>query len=381
MRPQQMSESFTNNRATLLLNNSLVEYVTVELATHVCVYIHIDIHTFVHVVNVKMAAKCRDTQLTSSNFYENNHVSLSSECQCCSSLRSEMCYLINELKSMTEIINILKEEVKYDCAVNQDQRTYSACVKKTLIRSQCDNYPKFENQLKLKRNLNVVKQTTPEDATEEAKLVKQTSHNLNAVKQTSPEDSTEETKLVKQTSYNLNAVKQTTPENPLKETKLVKQTSHNLNAVKQTTLEDLMEKTKLVKQTSHNLNAVKQTMFENPIEETKPMKLKLKLKHNINNTNNPWLTTRLNASYGHHSAHSAGETHEAPITYQYSVPTANQYTTLARYQELQHDRHPSRSTVDKNRKYATRSPHGKKLTTYLHRPTRIFPVNKPNLQE
>jgi hypothetical protein len=32
---------------------------------------------------------------------------------------------------MTEIINVLKEEVKYDRAVKHDQKTYSDCVKKT----------------------------------------------------------------------------------------------------------------------------------------------------------------------------------------------------------------------------------------------------------
>jgi hypothetical protein len=43
-----------------------------------------------------------------------------------------MCYLINQLKSMTEIINIIKEETSYDRIVNGDQKTYSECVKKTL---------------------------------------------------------------------------------------------------------------------------------------------------------------------------------------------------------------------------------------------------------
>ena len=47
-----------------------------------------------------------------------------SECQCCAFLRSEVCYLINELKSMAEIINILKEEATYDRTRNYDQRTY-----------------------------------------------------------------------------------------------------------------------------------------------------------------------------------------------------------------------------------------------------------------
>jgi hypothetical protein len=37
---------------------------------------------------------------------------------------------MNEQKSMTEIINILKEEATYDQTRNCDQRTYSACIKK-----------------------------------------------------------------------------------------------------------------------------------------------------------------------------------------------------------------------------------------------------------
>ena len=78
-----------------------------------------------------MAAKHIATKEASSDFYERDYVSVCSECQCCSFIRSEVCYLINELKSMTEIINILKEEAKYDRTVNHDQRTYSECVKKT----------------------------------------------------------------------------------------------------------------------------------------------------------------------------------------------------------------------------------------------------------
>ena len=118
--------------------------------------------------------------------------------------------------------------------------------------------------------------------------------------------------------------------------------------------------------------------------------------HNASNTNNPRLTTSSNTSYGHHSARpparepSACGTDEAPITYQYSVPIANRYTTLLSFQELQstfemisspNDKHPPRSMAIKNRKYVTRFTKGKKLTTYHHRPTRIYPSNKHNLQE
>jgi hypothetical protein len=88
-----------------------------------------------------------------------------------------VCYLINELKSVKEIINILKEEVEYDHTVNHDQRTYSDCVKKpTVIHSQSYNYSKLGSQLKLVNNANSMKQTTYENLTEETKLVKQASH-------------------------------------------------------------------------------------------------------------------------------------------------------------------------------------------------------------
>ena len=69
-----------------------------------------------------MVAKRTAGEQASLNFNEN---------ECCSFLRSEMCYLIYELKSMMEIINILKEETRYDRTVNRDQRTYSECEKKT----------------------------------------------------------------------------------------------------------------------------------------------------------------------------------------------------------------------------------------------------------
>ena len=70
-----------------------------------------------------MAAKPTAWEQASLNFNENECVSWNSECQCCSFLRSEMCYLINELKSMKEIINIPKEETRYDRTVSHDQRT------------------------------------------------------------------------------------------------------------------------------------------------------------------------------------------------------------------------------------------------------------------
>ena len=76
---------------------------------------------------------------------------------------------------MTEIINILQEEAKYDCTVKHDQRTYSDCIKKpTAIYSQRNNCSNCGNQLKLADSLKLVKQATVENLTEETKLVKQT---------------------------------------------------------------------------------------------------------------------------------------------------------------------------------------------------------------
>ena len=111
-----------------------------------------------------------------SNFNVNSYVSTNSECQCCSYLRSEVCYLVNELKSMTEIISILQEEAKYDRTVKHDQRTYSDCIKKpTTIYSQRNNCSNRGNQLKLADSLRLVKQARVENLTEETILVKQTS--------------------------------------------------------------------------------------------------------------------------------------------------------------------------------------------------------------
>jgi len=73
------------------------------------------------------------TKSTSSKFNRNNYVSVNSECQCCSYLRSEVCYLVDELNSMTEIINILREEVKYDRTVSHDLRTYGEREKKPMV--------------------------------------------------------------------------------------------------------------------------------------------------------------------------------------------------------------------------------------------------------
>ena len=56
------------------------------------------------------------------------------------SSKIEVQYLINEVKSMTEIICILKEELNYHCTVKHGQNTNSECLRNpTVNSSQCGN--------------------------------------------------------------------------------------------------------------------------------------------------------------------------------------------------------------------------------------------------
>jgi len=55
---------------------------------------------------------------------------------------------VNEIKSIVEIIKILKEELKYDCAMKCEWRSDSACAGKPKINlHQCSNCSQLENQL------------------------------------------------------------------------------------------------------------------------------------------------------------------------------------------------------------------------------------------
>jgi len=58
---------------------------------------------------------------SSPSFVTRDGVFHVSERQICSLLKKDLQVLVNELKSMTEIINVLKDELKYDGAMKQDQ--------------------------------------------------------------------------------------------------------------------------------------------------------------------------------------------------------------------------------------------------------------------
>ena len=61
-----------------------------------------------------MAAESALDTEASPGFIRNNAVFCNSECQSCSLLKSDFKVLVNEIKLMTETINILKEELIYD---------------------------------------------------------------------------------------------------------------------------------------------------------------------------------------------------------------------------------------------------------------------------
>ena len=78
---------------------------------------------------------------------------------------------------MTEIIDVLKDELKYDGAMTQDRLPNNVCEAKPKISAlQCDSCSHLDNQLKLSLNeLSSVKLIT-EILNEEIKILKQTSH-------------------------------------------------------------------------------------------------------------------------------------------------------------------------------------------------------------
>jgi hypothetical protein len=99
------------------------------------------------------------------------------EWQCCSLLKNELQVFVNELKSMVEITNILKEELKYDNATRQDRLPIGACEGKPKISAlRCDNCSQLDNQLKVTLNELSSAKLIIEILNEEIRILKQTSH-------------------------------------------------------------------------------------------------------------------------------------------------------------------------------------------------------------
>ena len=84
----------------------------------------------------------------SPSFIRNNEVFCNSECQSCSLLKSDFKVLVNEIKSMTETINILKEELIYNNTKLEGVNNHVCDGKLKASSVQCRNRSQLENQLK-----------------------------------------------------------------------------------------------------------------------------------------------------------------------------------------------------------------------------------------
>jgi hypothetical protein len=70
-------------------------------------------------------------------------------CQCCSLMKAELETILTEIKSASEIFNILKEEHKHDSVTKQERVLDNACDDKSEVRtSECGKRLQLENQLK-----------------------------------------------------------------------------------------------------------------------------------------------------------------------------------------------------------------------------------------
>jgi len=80
-----------------------------------------------------MATGSAHVREASPIFVTSDEVLCSSVCQCCSFLEKELQLYVNEIKSMSEIIKILKEELKYDSVIKHKWMLDSACEGKPKI--------------------------------------------------------------------------------------------------------------------------------------------------------------------------------------------------------------------------------------------------------
>jgi hypothetical protein len=73
-----------------------------------------------------MAAASVHVVEASSNFVTSEEMFYGSVCQCCSYLKEDLQASVNEIKSMLEIIKILKDDVRYDSATKSESMSVSA---------------------------------------------------------------------------------------------------------------------------------------------------------------------------------------------------------------------------------------------------------------
>jgi hypothetical protein len=83
----------------------------------------------------KLATGIVHANTASPSFVVNEDASCNLQCQSCSLMKSDFEVLVNETKSLTEIISILKEEQKYHSATSQEQKTINSCTSKPSTNS------------------------------------------------------------------------------------------------------------------------------------------------------------------------------------------------------------------------------------------------------
>jgi hypothetical protein len=112
----------------------------------------------------------------SSNFVTSEEMFYGSVCQCWSYLKEDLQASVNEIKSMSEIIKILKDDLRYDSVAKSEPMSVSACEGKRLISSQqCCNCRQLENQLKEALNVLISVKLTVEILKKETKFLKEIS--------------------------------------------------------------------------------------------------------------------------------------------------------------------------------------------------------------
>jgi aspartate/glutamate racemase len=76
-----------------------------------------------------------------------------SDCQCCSLMKHDVQALENEVRSKTEIINIIRDELKFIRAYKEDRKSYSTYAEKLKTSNkQCCKCTQLESQLQVALN-------------------------------------------------------------------------------------------------------------------------------------------------------------------------------------------------------------------------------------
>ena len=74
-----------------------------------------------------MVAGTLHAREASPTFVTSDEVFCSSACQCCSFLKKYLLVYLNEIKSLSEIIKILNEELEYDSVTKREWMSDSTC--------------------------------------------------------------------------------------------------------------------------------------------------------------------------------------------------------------------------------------------------------------